>query len=76
MFKKPAALPPAHMTKKRILILHSDVEELATLRQLLAKSGFEVITASNWDTATRLASNLQVDYVLMDAAQTDWIQKR
>ncbi len=69
-------MPPDLMTKKRILILHRDVEELASMRQLLVKSGFEVITASNWDTAVRLASGLQVDYVLMDAAQTDWTRKR
>jgi PleD family two-component response regulator len=73
---KPAVMPPDLMTKKRILILHPDVEELASMRQLLVKSGFEVITASNWDTAVRLASGLQVDYVLMDAAQTDWTRKR
>jgi PleD family two-component response regulator len=73
---KPAVMPPDLMTKKRILILHPDVEELASMRQLLVKSGFEVITASNWDTAARLASGLQVDYVLMDAAQTDWTRKR
>lgn len=64
------------MTKKRILILHPDIDELSAIRQVLVKSGYEVITASSWDTAVRLASNLQVDYVLMDAAETDWTRKQ
>ncbi|MBX7150627.1 hypothetical protein K1X84_03235 [bacterium] len=52
---------------KRILIFHSDIDELAAIRQILAKEGCEIITASNWNTAAKLVSNIEIDYVLMDA---------
>lgn len=52
---------------KRILIFHSNIDELAVIRQILAKEGCEIITASNWNTAAKLVSNIEIDYVLMDA---------
>ncbi|NUM82001.1 hypothetical protein HUU42_14485 [bacterium] len=51
---------------KRILIFHSNIDELAAIRQILAKEGCEIMTASNWNTAAKLVSNIEIDYVLMD----------
>ncbi|MBL7961818.1 hypothetical protein JNL27_16410 [bacterium] len=53
--------------KKKILILNQNIDELSTMRQLFAKEGCEVITATNWDTGLKLISNIDIDYIVLDA---------
>jgi len=52
---------------KKILIINSDLQALADMREALAKEGWEILTASDWEMASKLAINLNIDYVLMDA---------
>lgn len=51
----------------RILILNENIDALSAIRHVLAKEGCEVITATNWETAVKLVSNLDIDYVMLDA---------
>ena len=51
---------------KKILILNKDIDELLNIRQMFAKEGCEIITASNWDTAVKLFSNMDIDYLVLD----------
>ena len=56
---------------KKILILNHDIDELSSMRQMFAKEGCEVITASNWETALKLFSNIGIDYLVLDANNGD-----
>lgn len=51
----------------RILILNENIDALSSIRQVLAKEGCEVITATDWQTALKLVSSLAIDYVMLDA---------
>ena len=57
---------PSDMQKK-ILVINSDLEALADVRQWFAKEGWEVVTASDWDMGATLAGKLYIDYVLIDS---------
>ena len=56
---------------KKILILNKNIDELSSIRQMFAKEGCEVITASNWETALKLVSNIEIDYLVLDAKNGD-----
>lgn len=58
--------------KKKILILNHDIDELSAMRQIFAKEGYEVITASNWETASKLILNIDIDYMILDAKGKDF----
>ena len=51
---------------KKILILNKDIDELLNIRQMFAKEGCEIITTSNWETAVKLFSNMDIDYLVLD----------
>lgn len=53
---------------KKILILNKNIDELSNIRQMFAKEGCEIITASNWDTAVKLFSKIDIDYVVLDVS--------
>ncbi|HMW32140.1 MAG TPA: hypothetical protein PLH27_16395 [bacterium] len=57
--------------KKKVLIFNQDIDELSVIRQVLVREGYEAITASNWDTATKLFASLEIDYVLMNGKSSD-----
>jgi DNA-binding response OmpR family regulator len=56
---------------KKILILNKDIDELSSIRQMFAKEGCEVITASNWETALKLISKIEIDLLVLDANSID-----
>jgi DNA-binding NtrC family response regulator len=53
---------------KKILILNKNIDELSNIRQMFAKEGCEIITASNWDTAVKLFSKIDIDYLVLDVS--------
>ncbi len=56
---------------KKILILNKNIDELSQIRQMFAKEGCEIITASNWETAAKLFSRLDIDYMILDVRSID-----
>lgn len=38
---------------------------------MFAKEGCEIITASNWETAAKLFSRLDIDYMILDVRSID-----
>lgn len=42
------------------------------MRQIFAKEGCEVITASNWETALKLILNIDIDYMVLNAKGKDF----
>ncbi|KAB2877627.1 hypothetical protein F9K33_16005 [bacterium] len=61
--------------KKKILILNQNIDELSSMRQLFAKEGCDVITASSWETALKLISNIDIDYLVLDAKNKDFKER-
>ncbi|MBL7995404.1 hypothetical protein JNM05_08530 [bacterium] len=58
--------------KKKILILNQNIDELSAMRQLFAKEGCEVITATSWETALKLITNIDIDYMVLDARNREF----
>jgi PleD family two-component response regulator len=52
--------------EKKILLYNEDIEALSQIRKIFVREGCEVITASNWDTAVKLLSNISIDYIVMN----------
>ena len=50
--------------RKSILILHQDQERLKKLRRLLAREGFDILTAPNEMVAGKLFGELEIDMVI------------
>jgi len=54
--------------KENILIIDSDIQELRRLRELLAKEGFNIMTATDHKTAKELCERIPIKLII---AQTD-----
>lgn len=52
---------------EHILIIDSDLQELRRLREILAREGFNIMTATDERTARELCSRLSIRLVLGDA---------
>lgn len=55
----------SHMTE-HILIIDSDLQELRRLREILAREGYNIMTASDDKTAQELCARLPIKLVLAD----------
>ncbi|MCS6988964.1 MAG: hypothetical protein NZM06_05540 [Chloroherpetonaceae bacterium] len=59
-----------------ILIIDGDLQELRRLREILAREGFDIMTASDEKTARELCSRLPVRLVLGDAQMLGYSAKQ
>lgn len=54
--------------KNQILVLDDDTIELRKLREILSKEGFNIITATDKDTALELSRHIKFGFVLGKAS--------
>ncbi len=52
--------------KEHILIIDSDLQELRRLREILAREGYNIMTASDNKTAQELCARIPIKLVLAD----------
>jgi DNA-binding response OmpR family regulator len=50
--------------KNKILVLDDDTLELRKLREILTREGFNIITATDMDTAIQLTKHIKFSFVL------------
>lgn len=51
-----------------VLIIDSDTGELRRLREILTREGYNVMTASDWETARQLSEKIDIELVLCQTA--------
>jgi len=54
--------------KNSILVMDDDTKELRKLREILTREGYNIITASDKETATQLSRHIQFEFVLSKAS--------
>lgn len=50
--------------KKPILVLDDDTQELRKLREILTREGFNIITATDIETAVQLSRHIKIGFIL------------
>lgn len=60
--------------KKQILVIDDETAELKKLREVLSKSGYGIITATDTETGKHLSEKVHFDYILKKSDLPD-IQK-
>ncbi len=50
----------------QILIIENDTKELRRLRKILSAEGYNIMTATDYDTAVSICKKLDVTYILAD----------
>lgn len=50
--------------KKQILVIDDETIELKKLREILSKSGYGIITATDLETGKQLSEKVHFDYIL------------
>jgi PleD family two-component response regulator len=62
-------------THDLVLVVDSDTVKLRKLREVLAREGFSIMTATDKDTALQICAKIHVQFVLGDASLLGFCQK-
>ncbi|QQS36495.1 MAG: response regulator [Ignavibacteriales bacterium] len=62
--------------KNQILVLDDDTRELRKLREILTKEGFNIITATDKETAIELSRHIKFEFVLGKASALGFEQTK
>ena len=59
--------------KNSILVMDDDTKELRKLREILTREGYNIITASDKETASQLSRHIKFEFVLSKASILDFV---
>jgi len=62
--------------KKQLLIIDNDSLELRRLREVLAKEGFNIMTAMDMETACRIYKHVSISFILSDVSIFDYLSDK
>ena len=51
-----------------VLIIDTNTEELRKLREILTREGYNIMTASDWETARQLSEKVNIELVLCQSS--------
>jgi len=54
--------------EKQLLIIDNDSMELRRLREILAREGFNIMTATDMETALKIYTHVTISFILSDAS--------
>ncbi|MGH1362740.1 MAG: hypothetical protein ACRBF0_04230 [Calditrichia bacterium] len=52
--------------KQRVLIVHKDSQRLRKLRELFVREGYQIMTATNWQTARLISERISIELILCE----------
>ncbi|HED11863.1 MAG TPA: response regulator [Caldithrix abyssi] len=55
--------------EQHILIIDDNTKELRRLREILSREGYNIMTATDWNTAERICDTLSITFVLANTRQ-------
>lgn len=73
-FVKVKQIQKDNKLKEQILIIESDTVELRKLREIFSKEGFNIMTATDFETAKDIIDKINVKYIISESSIFNYLK--